>query len=95
MKKRRISLLITVGVVAGAVVGFFYWLREGIAPTPPGPSVYVRYIGPMRLGPILGDLYRRGVVRDPNAMRMYAWLQRKESTITTGTYLVRDRKSVV
>jgi UPF0755 protein len=61
---------------------------------PQGKKFYVRYAKPTTLDSVLDDLHKRGVVRDPDAFRAYAFLKRIPSPIGTGTYSLQPGMGV-
>lgn len=88
VKRRRIFRWLVLLVLLGAALGGYLWLKEGIAPTDPGQPFYVRYNAPTTLPAVLREMKERGVVRDPRAVRVYAFLTRTPTQIRTGTYQV-------
>lgn len=93
MKRGRkfVLFLIFLGAVAG---GAFYWLKENLKPMPPGPKRYIRWERQARIGAILGDLKRRGVIRNADAARIYAWYRRSPGIVSTGTYELSPGMSI-
>lgn len=86
MARRRNRRWIALGLLAGAVAAvWFWWVRE-LAPMPRGPALYVRFKRPTPLGSALYELKRRGVVRDPGALRLVGWLFRAPRVVAVGTY---------
>jgi UPF0755 protein len=87
--KRALKALIPC-VLIGAAVGYgYYWVKKGTEPMPNGKKFYVRYAKPTTLDAVLEDLKTRGVVRDPGAYRVYAFLKKTPTQIGTGTYALQ------
>lgn len=87
MAKRRLrlgrwlALALLVALGGGAM-----WFQRELAPTTTAPSFYLRVDRATPLAKVLEDLQTRGVVRNANAMRLYAMLRRKAQDVGTGTY---------
>lgn len=90
MKRRR--LLWVAAVIFGLlVIGTAFtadWVRRNITPTSETESFYVRYKTSQPLVHVLEDLQKRGVVRHPQAMSLYAAYRRAPQVVTVGTYEV-------
>lgn len=85
MAKKRGKWIFLAAVVAGAIGGYV-WMKNGTAPTAKGASFFIRYDHQVGLPLVLRDLKHRGVVRDPMAYRMWAFVTRTPTLIGTGTY---------
>ncbi|MEZ0324368.1 MAG: endolytic transglycosylase MltG [Fimbriimonas sp.] len=86
MKRSRLKLLLGVLLVGGAAGGAYYWLDTNLTPMPVGPKRYLRWEKPARLDDIFIDLKRRGIIRNADAARVYAWVKRSPSSVSSGTY---------
>jgi UPF0755 protein len=86
-RKRRLWFLTgaLIGVVAGAIV-VGAWYRGELAPMPEGEPVLVRYEEGTTFDGVMLDLEKRGVVRNPAAVKVYCYLQRADRTIYVGTF---------
>jgi UPF0755 protein len=85
MKRRRKFFLFVV-FLAAVAGGALYWLNENLKPMPSGPKQYIRWEREARIGAIFADLKRKGIIRNADAARIYAWYRRAPGLITTGTY---------
>ncbi|CAN5458759.1 endolytic transglycosylase MltG [soil metagenome] len=72
--------------VVGAGVGGYVWIHQGLEPLKPGPSGFVRWNTPSRLGSIVAQLKVKGIIRNGDALRLYAFYKRVPSNVTSGTY---------
>ncbi|AIE84422.1 endolytic transglycosylase MltG [Fimbriimonas ginsengisoli] len=88
-KNRRFGRWTFLLLLAAILLGGFLWLSAGTAPMPAGRAFYVRYERPTTLPKVLSEMQRKGVVRDPTAFRVYAFITRTPTQIRTGTYQVR------
>jgi UPF0755 protein len=77
-----LSLLLLAGIAGGTTV----WLRENLKPMAPGPKRYIRWETTQRLPGVLTQLQRRGIIRNRDAARVYAWFRRTPGLVGTGTY---------
>jgi UPF0755 protein len=91
--RKRAGRWILLGFVLGGAIGGTFWLKQGISPTPKGAPFFVRYEHPTTLPRVLYEMKRRGVVRDPLAMRAYAFITRTPTQIRSGTYRVHSGMS--
>ncbi|HVL39388.1 MAG TPA: endolytic transglycosylase MltG [Fimbriimonadaceae bacterium] len=81
--KRLFGLLLVLGVLALAA---WLWIQREIAPTAKTPEFYYRVEGSPNLPQVLNELRARGVVRNPDALRLYATIVRRQPRIREGTY---------
>ena len=86
VNKRKAFGWAFLAVVLFAILGGYIWLRDRTAPTQAGGPFFVRYDRPTTLPRVLNDLVKRDVVRDPQAMRVYAFFARTPTQIRAGTY---------
>jgi len=86
MAKRRSRLLVPILAVVFAGAGLWVW--NGIQPMPKGASRYIRYERPISLALALGDLHEKGVVKNVEALRIYAFLTRRSRSVPAGTFSV-------
>ncbi len=85
--KRKIALAFVVIVLA--VAGF--WMFDGVQPVAAkgaGAKVYIRYESSKKLGAVLNELQRRGVVRNAFADHLLALVERRSETVPAGSYSV-------
>ncbi len=94
MKRGRLKLFLVLLVLGGAAGGGYYWLTENLKPMPTGPKRYLRWERSARLDDIFADLRRRGIIRNADAARAYAWFKRSPSTVSSGTYELAPGMSV-
>ncbi len=80
-----IALVLTVLIVGS---GFWAksWFDRELAPTAAMPPQYIRFDRPKKLDSVLTYLYRLQIVRDPQAMQVFAWFKRRPETVPSGTY---------
>jgi UPF0755 protein len=96
-RRNRLATPFLIGL-ALAVTGAWLWISRGTAPTEPGAKRYIRYERPTRLGDVLADLEKGGVVRNAEALRFYSILTRHPQTVPVGTFSVApgmDAKSIL
>jgi len=96
MNKRRVSLLIGLGVlvVLLATAGsWLAWYVGGLAPTPAGPARWIRFFKRTPLQEALERLQEKGVVRNPAAMKIYFGAHRGSLHVPVGTFQVQPGES--
>jgi UPF0755 protein len=89
LKRKQTVLLVLGGIVLGGCFGVWSWMRRELAPTPFSDPEYYHLDRPRKLDSVLVELTRLGIVRDPNAMKILAWIQRRKETIRAGTYQIQ------
>lgn len=87
-KRTRNILLVGLGLVLGAAIGGVLFVQRGIEPLPSGDPYYVRYESPTSMRRIAEDLSGK-VVRQPNALLIYARYRKQGAQVRTGTYQLR------
>lgn len=85
-KKISCGLLVLLILAGVAVYGAWSWLQREISPTAPGQPFYVRFDDQTSLASALRTLRTKGVVRNPEAMRYYARLEKRTAPVKPGTY---------
>lgn len=90
MKKRaRNVALVLVGLLLGAALSVVAFVRNGIEPLATGEPFYIRFESPANLG-VIAEQLRGKVVRQPNALVLYARYQKKNQPVARGTYQLRS-----
>lgn len=87
-KKISCGLLVLLVLAGVGVFGGWSWLQGQIKPMPAGEPFYVRYDDTTALGVVFRRLQERSVVRNADALRYYARLQKNTSPVSPGTYQV-------
>jgi len=89
MTKKRIRWVVfaLIVLVLGACLIAF---QGELAPTGSGPEFYVRYEKTTPLPTVLKDMQTRGVIRDAEAMRIFAVLTRQPTRVAIGTYRIKN-----
>ncbi|MFY9234262.1 MAG: endolytic transglycosylase MltG [Fimbriimonadaceae bacterium] len=83
LKRILLALLLLAVLSLG---GGYLWMRNGIAPTAKAPAKLMRFDRTTGLVVALDRLKSEGIVENPRAIRIYAWLARKPSFVREGTY---------
>ncbi|HWD41059.1 MAG TPA: endolytic transglycosylase MltG [Fimbriimonas sp.] len=88
MRKKRRRLRRRVFAAVLLLIGFvcWGWFRAALSAMPSGQRFYYRFHEAVSLEAAIERLHSLGVVRNPGAMRLYAWLHRAPSTVQVGTY---------
>jgi UPF0755 protein len=88
LKFRKAISLVILGGVLGGIYGFNLWMNRNLAPMPQTESEYFHLDHPEKIGQALGQLSNRQIVRNPNALAIVAWFQRRPKMVRAGTYRV-------
>lgn len=76
------------GLGIGVIGGGWWWLGQNTAPTPKAEPLFVRFDQNAGIETAMKALRDKGVVRNPGAMRLYAFVNRKNRFFKRGTYRV-------
>lgn len=89
VKRLLIWLLGIIAVLGVAAFAALTWFKGRLEPTLPGDQFYVRFHDSTALVAALGELHRRGAVRDPDALKLYARWKKFPAGVSTGTYVIK------
>jgi UPF0755 protein len=87
--KKRLALgcALAILVVLGAAFLFFLaWMKRELAPMPKGPAFYLRFRQETAFNKAVSDLSGRGVIRNPQAFKLYARWKSVTTPVPEGTY---------
>ena len=95
-KRRRSKGWFAPLLVLGLAAGFMFWLYSGTRPVAnkgAGQKLTIRYETARKLPAVLNDLEKRGLIRNSQAARILALLERRPTTVPAGSYVVGSAMS--
>jgi len=85
-RKRRVGLLLTLGILAGAGGGGYLWIERETSPMPDGKEILVRFDKAPSFLEAMDELRTKGVIRSSSAMSFYTRVYRKARVTRSGTF---------